>query len=207
MAKVALMNIKGEKLKDINIKDEIFAIEPNDAVMHDAIVLAHASLRQGNASTKTRTEVSGGGRKPRPQKGTGKARQGSIRAPHYVGGGVVFGPNPRDYNKKMNRKERKLALRSALSYKVKDNELMAIDVLKLETNKTKDMIIVLKNLNINKRVLFVADIIDENIVLAARNIPKVKFVDYKNLNIIDIINAGHVILEQTAIEKIEEVLS
>lgn len=205
MAKLALMNIKGEKLKDINVKDEIFAIEPNEAVMHDAIVLAQASLRSGNASTKTRTEVSGGGRKPYRQKGTGRARQGSIRAPHYVGGGVVFGPHPRSYSKKQNRKERRLAIRSAFSSKL--SNIIALDALKLDAPKTKEFVKVLDALKLESKTLFIINEIDENAVLAGSNLRNVMIVDTNNINIIDILNSDNIVIEEAAIAKIEEVLS
>src|SRR5574344_1941415 len=137
--KLELLNLSGEKIKDINLDKDIFGIEPNDKVLRDAIILGQASLRQGTAKTKNRREVSGGGRKPYKQKGTGNARQGSIRAVQWVGGGVAFGPTPRSYDKKQNRKERKLALRTAYTYKAKENAIICIDELKLATPKTKDM--------------------------------------------------------------------
>ena len=154
MKKVELLNLKGEKVKDINLNEEIFGITPNNAVLHDAIILTMASLRQGTHKTKNRSEVSGGGRKPWRQKGTGRARQGSIRSVQWVGGGNYGTPVPRDYSKKQNRKERRLALKSALSYKVLDKELVVVEALNFETNKTKEMINVLTNLDIrNNKVL------------------------------------------------------
>ena len=149
MAKVQVLNLKGEKVKDITLKDSVWNIEVNEPVMHDAIVLARASLRQGTASTKTRSEVSGGGRKPYKQKGTGNARQGSTRSPQWPGGGIVFGPKPRKYDKKQNRKERRLALKSALSSKLRDNELVVVENLNLENNKTKTFNEMLKNVKVN----------------------------------------------------------
>ena len=140
MSKLSVLNINGEKVKDITLNKEVWAIEPNDAVLYDAIVLTRNSQRQGTRSTKTRSEVSGGGRKPWRQKGTGRARQGSIRAPQWYHGGIVFGPKPRTYDKKMNRKERRLALKSALSYKTIENNLIIVDEFKVESHKTKDMI-------------------------------------------------------------------
>ena len=137
MKKNNVINVKGEKVSDITLNENVFGIKPNDAVLYDAITLARASQRQGTADTKTRSEVSGGGRKPWRQKGTGRARQGSTRAPHWYHGGVVFGPHPRTYGKKMNRKERVLALKSALSYKVKENEIIILDELNVKTPKTK----------------------------------------------------------------------
>ena len=141
MPKTALLSLKGEKIKDIKLDDSIWGITPNDQVVYEAVVLNAASKRQGTHSTKTRSEVSGGGRKPWRQKGTGNARQGSIRAPHWVGGGVVFGPNAnRNYAKKMNKKERRLALKSALTYKANDKEIIAIEMFDLESNKTRDFL-------------------------------------------------------------------
>ena len=138
MPKTQVLNLKGEKVKDLTLKDAVWNIEVNEPVMHDAIVLAQASLRQGTASTKTRSEVSGGGRKPYKQKGTGNARQGSTRSPQWPGGGIVFGPKPRKYDKKQNRKERRLALKSALSAKFQDKELIVVENYNLDSNKTKD---------------------------------------------------------------------
>ena len=154
MPKISVLNVKGEKVKDIKLNDNVWSIEPNDAVVYDAIVLATASQRQGTHSVKTRAEVSGGGRKPWRQKGTGNARQGSTRSPQWRHGGIVFGPTTeRNYKIKMNKKERRLALKSALSYKVIDSELMVLDNLNLESSKTKEMLSVMKNLKLNKSVL------------------------------------------------------
>ena len=149
MAKTKVFNLKGEQVKDLTLKDSVWNVEVNNAAMHDAIVLAQASLRQGTASTKTRSEVSGGGRKPWKQKGTGNARQGSTRSPQWPGGGIVFGPKPRKYDLKQNRKERRLALKSALSSKLQDKGLVVVENLNLETNKTRDFNAMLKNLNIS----------------------------------------------------------
>ncbi len=208
MAKIALLNNKGEKVKDINLNDNIWNIEPNDAVLHNAIVLSLASLRQGTAKTKTRSEVSGGGRKPWRQKGTGRARQGSIRATQWRGGGIVFGPTPRDYKKKMNKKERRLALLSALSYKLKDNELIGIDSLSLETPKTKDFVELLNNLKLkDKKVLIVTTELEDNLLLASRNIPEVLVLSNDEINTLDIVNADYMIVTEDAVSKIEEVLN
>ena len=146
--KIDVLNLKGEKVKDIKLEDNIFNIKPNDAVIKDAVVAAMAGARQGTAKVKTRSEVSGGGRKPYRQKGTGNARQGSIRAPHYRHGGIVFGPVPRDYSKKMNKKEKRLALKSALSYKVLDSEVLVLDNLVVNSSKTKDMLNIMKDLKL-----------------------------------------------------------
>jgi len=207
MAKIALLNNKGEKLKDINLNDNIWNIEPNDAVLHNAIVLSLASLRQGTAKTKTRSEVSGGGRKPWRQKGTGRARQGSIRATQWRGGGIVFGPTPRDYKKKMNKKESRLALLSALSYKLKGSELIAVDSLTLETPKTKDFIDMLNNLKLNdKKVLFVTSELEDNLLLASRNLQEILVLANDEINTLDIVNADYMVVTEDAISKIEEVL-
>ena len=207
MAKIALLNNKGEKLKDINLNDNIWNIEPNDAVLHNHIVLSLASLRQGTHKTKTRSEVSGGGRKPWRQKGTGRARQGSIRATQWRGGGIVFGPTPRDYSKKMNKKERRLALLSALSYKLKGEELMVLDNLSLETPKTKDFVEMLNNLKLNdKKVLFVTSELEDNLLLASRNLSEILVLANDEINTLDIVNADYMVVTEDAVAKIEEVL-
>ena len=156
MPKIALLNVKGEKIKDIKLSDEVFGIEPNNQTIYDAVVLKQASMRQGTHKVKTRSEVSGGGRKPWRQKGTGNARQGSIRAPHFVGGGVVFGPTTeRNYTKKQNRKERRLALKSALTYKARENGIVVVENIELSSNKTKDFIKLLEDLKVTGKTLIV----------------------------------------------------
>ena len=206
MGKLSVLNVKGEKKSDISLNKELWAIEPNDAVLYDAITLSRNSLRQGTASTKTRSEVSGGGAKPWRQKGTGRARQGSTRAPHWRHGGIVFGPHPRDYDKKMNRKERRLALKSALAYKAIDNELVVIDAFKLESAKTKEVVSVLENLKVSKNVLIVVDELDENMVLATRNLSNVILLEANEINVLDIISADYMVVTEKAIKMIEEVL-
>jgi large subunit ribosomal protein L4 len=206
MGKLSVLNVKGEKKSDISLNKELWAIEPNDAVLYDAITLSRNSLRQGTASTKTRSEVSGGGAKPWRQKGTGKARQGSTRAPHWRHGGIVFGPHPRDYDKKMNRKERRLALKSALAYKAIDNELVVIDEFKLESAKTKEVVSILNNLKVSKNVLIVVDELDENMVLATRNLSNVILLEASEINVLDIISADYMVVTEKAIKMIEEVL-
>lgn len=206
MGKLSVLNIKGEKTSDISLNKELWAMEPNDAVLYDAITLSRNSLRQGTASTKTRSEVSGGGIKPWRQKGTGRARQGSTRAPHWRHGGVVFGPHPRDYDKKMNRKERRLALKSALAYKAIDNELVVVDSFKLESSKTKEVIGILNNLKVSKNVLIVVDELDENMVLATRNLSNVILLEANEINVLDIISSDYMIVTEKAIKMIEEVL-
>ena len=207
MSKLELLNLNGEKVKDIKLNDNVFGIEPNDVVLHDAIVLSNASKRQGTHSTKTRAEVSGGGRKPWRQKGTGNARQGSIRAVQWRKGGIAFGPKPRDYSKKQNRKVRRLALKSALSYKVIDKELMIIDEIKFETNKTKEMVNLLDKLALtNVKTLLVLSELDENVCLASRNLGNVKIVLPEEVNTYDVVNADKMVLTEAALNKLEEVL-
>ena len=206
MGKLSVLNIKGEKTSDISLNKELWAMEPNDAVLYDAITLSRNSLRQGTASTKTRSEVSGGGIKPWRQKGTGRARQGSTRAPHWRHGGVVFGPHPRDYDKKMNRKERRLALKSALAYKAIDNELVVVDSFKLESSKTKEVVGILNNLKVSKNVLIVVDELDENMVLATRNLNNVILLEANEINVLDIISSDYMVVTEKAIKMIEEVL-
>ena len=208
MSKVDIINTKGEKIKDIKLKDNVFIKEPNDAVLHNAIVLAQASLRQGTHKTQTRSEVSGGGRKPWRQKGTGNARQGSIRATQWRGGGIVFGPTPRDYSKKQNKKERRLALKSALSYKVIDKELIIVDDIKFETSKTKEMMNFLKTLNIvNEKVLIVLTELDENICLSSRNMGNVKVIRTDEVNTLDVVTADKMVITASALNKLQEALS
>lgn len=206
MKKLSVLNIKGEKVSDITLNETIWGIEPNDAVLYDAIRLTRNNLRQGTLSTKTRGEVSGGGKKPWRQKGTGRARQGSIRAPQWTGGGVVFGPTPRSFAIKMNRKEKKLALKSALAYKVIDNNLIILDNLNLETNKTKEALQVLSNLKIDRNILVVVDELNDNIVLATRNIKDVTLIEANEINTYDVIAANHLIVTENAVKMIEEVL-
>lgn len=207
MAKVSLLSLTGEKVKDLTLNKEVWGIEPNDAVLYNAIVLAQASLRQGTQKAKTRSEVSGGGKKPWKQKGTGRARQGSIRSPQWRGGGVVFAPTPRDYAKKMNRKERRLAFRSALSYVVNDKALVAIENMTLDTPKTKDMINVLNALKVSGKVLIVVNELNETAYLASRNLGEVRMVPVNQVGVLDVLNADYMVIEEAAIKKLEEVLT
>lgn len=207
MAKVQVLNLKGEKVKDITLKDSVWNIEINEPVIHDAIVLARASLRQGTASTKTRSEVSGGGRKPYKQKGTGNARQGSTRSPQWPGGGIVFGPKPRKYDKKQNRKERRLALKSALSSKLRDNELVVVENLNLENNKTKTFNEMLKNVKVNGKALVVFADDNENLFLASRNNNKVAVVAFDEINVLDLVATDYLLIDESSVKKIEEVLN
>ena len=206
MKDLSVLNIKGENVGKITLNELVWGIEPNDAVLYDAITLARNNARQGTASTKTRSEVSGGGRKPWRQKGTGRARQGSTRAPHWPGGGVVFGPTPRSFAKKMNKKERRLALKSALSYKVIESELIVVDNFNLETNKTKEALKALENLKATKKVLLVVDELTDNIILATRNIKEVVLLEASEINTYDVIAADNMIITEKAVKQIEEVL-
>lgn len=205
--KIDVLSLKGEKVKDIKLEDNIFNIEPNDAVIKDAVVAAMAGARQGTAKVKTRSEVSGGGRKPYRQKGTGNARQGSIRAPHYRHGGIVFGPVPRDYSKKMNKKEKRLALKSALSYKVIDKELIVVEAIEFKTNKTKEMTSLLEGLNIiNNKVLICVNELTDNVCLAARNLANVKIVMPSEVNTFDLVSCDKLLITEEALKSLEEVL-
>ena len=207
MSKLSVLNIKGEKVSEITLNKEVFEITPNDAVLFDTIVLARNSMRQGTASTKTRAEVSGGGRKPWRQKGTGRARQGSTRAPHWYHGGIAFGPKPRSYATKMNRKERRLALKSALSYKVLDKCMTVVDNLNIETNKTKDMKNILETLKVNGKTLIVADELNDNLILATRNLPNVLLLAADEINVLDIVSVDNMIITTGAVKQIEDVLA
>jgi len=206
VAKIDVLNIKGEKVKDITLNDSVWNIEINEPVLTDAIHLALNSMRQGTHKTKGRSEVSGGGRKPWRQKGTGRARQGSTRSPQWVGGGTVFGPTPRSYTTKMNKKERALALKSALSDKFQNKELIVVDNLKLETNKTKDAIKTLSTLKAKEKTLIVVDSLNENAILATRNLLNVLVVEPSKVNALNIVNASSLLIDEASVKKIEEVL-
>ena len=207
MKKVELLNLKGEKVKDINLNEEIFGITPNNAVLHDAIILTMASLRQGTHKTKNRSEVSGGGRKPWRQKGTGRARQGSIRSVQWVGGGNYGTPVPRDYSIKQNRKERRLALKSALADKANEKAIIVLDNFKVETPKTKEMMSVLENLKVaDKKVLLVVDAFDDNMILASRNIQNLVLILAEEINVLDVVGTDVMLVTEAALKNIEEVL-
>lgn len=208
MSKLDILNLKGEKVKDTKLNDNVFGIEPNDSVIYDAIVLYNASQRQGTHSTKTRSEVSGGGRKPWRQKGTGNARQGSIRAVQWRHGGIAHGPKPRDYSKKMNKKERRLALKSALSYKAKDKDIILLENISMETNKTKDMLNILNTLNIaDYKLLLIVNELTDNVCLSARNLGNVKIVLPTEVNTYDVMNADKLVITMDALQTLEEVLT
>ncbi|CDE95096.1 MAG: 50S ribosomal protein L4 [Bacilli bacterium] len=208
MSKLDILNLKGEKVKDTKLNDNVFGIEPNDSVIYDAVVLYNASQRQGTHSTKTRSEVSGGGRKPWRQKGTGNARQGSIRAVQWRHGGIAHGPKPRDYSKKMNKKERRLALKSALSYKAKDKDIILLENISMETNKTKDMLNILNTLNIaDYKLLLIVNELTDNVCLSARNLGNVKIVLPTEVNTYDVMNADKLVITMDALQTLEEVLT
>ena len=204
MAKVDVVNCKGEKVEEINLCDDIFGIEPNEAVVHQVVVALLANKRQGTQSAKTRSDVRGGGRKPWKQKGTGRARAGSIRSPLWKGGGVIFAPKPRDYSQKINKKMRRLAMKSVLSSKVLENELIVLDSLNFDAPKTKDMVDVLNNINTNKALVVLADN-NESVYKSARNIPGVSLVTVDTLNVYDMLKYYNLVLTKEAAQKIEEV--
>ncbi|MCI8547515.1 MAG: 50S ribosomal protein L4 [Bacilli bacterium] len=207
MKKVDLLNLKGEKVKELKLNENVFDITPNDKVLYDAIILSRASLRQGTHKTKNRSEVRGGGRKPWRQKGTGRARQGSIRAVQWVGGGRYGTPVPRDYSKKQNRKERRLALLSALTEKANEKELIVVDNLTLSTPKTKEMLALLKTLNIeDKKVLMIVKELEENTILASRNLQNVILITADEINVLDLVATNAVLITEEALNSIEEVL-
>ena len=207
MTKLTLVNLKGEKVKDINLNEEIFGITPNNNVLNDAIILTMASLRQGTHKTKNRSEVSGGGRKPWRQKGTGRARQGSIRAVQWVGGGRYGTPVPRDYSIKQNRKERQLAIKSALSEKVAAKELIVVDKLEVASPKAKEMVSLLETLKVaDKKVLLVVKEFDDNLILASRNLQNVVLILADEINVLDIVGTDVMVITEEAIKYVEEVL-
>ena len=215
MLNVKVFNQEGAEVKDLELNEAVFGIEPHKQAMFDMVLLQRASLRQGTHSGNITAivdkdqliAVSGGGKKPWRQKGTGRARQGSTRAPQWRGGGVVFGPTPRSYKFKLNRKVRRLALKSALSSKVQDNEFTAIDGISFEAPKTKQMVKVLENLNSPVKTLIVVDEITLNVEKSASNIPGVKLLDAKHVNVYDILNSDKLIMTEAAIKAVEEVLA
>ena len=205
--KLDILNTNGEKIKDTNLNKEIFGIEVNDKVLKDAIVVAQSSLRQGTAKTKTRSEVSGGGRKPWKQKGTGRARQGSIRAVQWVGGGIAFGPTPRSYSKKQNRKERRLALKSAWTYKAKEGAITVVDAIKLETPKTKEIINILNNLKLNDtKTMIVVKEYEENLILASRNLQNIVVVLPSEISVLDLVSSNKLLITVDALDEVKEAL-
>jgi len=204
MAKVSVYNMEGKEVGSMELNDAVFGVEVNEHLVHMAVVQQLANNRQGTQKAKTRSEVRGGGRKPERQKGTGHARQGSTRAPQWTGGGVVFAPTPRDYSFKMNRKEKRAALKSALTSRVQENKLIVVDELKFDEIKTKKFAEVLKNLNLDK-ALVVLNENDEKVVMSAKNIPTVKTTQINTINVYDVLKYNTVVLTKAAAESIEEV--
>lgn len=207
MPKVAVYNISGSQVGEVELKDTVFGIEPNQHVLHEAVVMQLASLRQGTHKVKGRSEVRGGGRKPWKQKGTGRARQGSIRAPQWKGGGTVFGPTPRSYAYKLPKKVRRLAIKSALSSKVIENQIIVLDALTMNAPKTKEFVAILNNLKADRKALVVAPSYDDNVALSARNIPGVKFVAADGINVLDVLKHDKLIITKEAVQKVEEVFA
>ena len=206
MANVSVYNMEGKEVEKIDLSDAVFGVEVNEHLVHMAVVQNLANKRQGTQKAKTSSEVSGGGRKPWRQKGTGHARQGSTRAPQWKGGGVVFAPTPRDYSFKLNKKEKRAALKSVLTSRVQDNKLIVLDELKLDTIKTKDFKKVMDNLKIGKAMV-VIDGQDENVILSARNLPTVNTAVAENINVYDILKGDTLVLTKDAVAKIEEVFA
>jgi len=205
MPKVQVVDMNGAKVNEIELSDSVFGLEPNEVVMHAAVVNYLANQRQGTQSTLTRTEVRGGGRKPWRQKGTGHARQGSIRAPQWRHGGVALGPKPRDYSYSLNKKVKRLALKSALSSKVVDSTLIVVDALTLDSYKTKAVVNTLKALGADKKALIVMPEVDKKVIKSANNIPGVKTTLVNTLNVYDILNHDNMVVTVDAVKKIEEV--
>ncbi|KAB7666140.1 50S ribosomal protein L4 [Bacillus sp. B1-b2] len=207
MPKVALFNQDGTQNGEIQLNDAVFGIEPNNHVLFEAVVMQRASLRQGTHKTKIRSEVRGGGRKPWRQKGTGRARQGSIRSPQWRGGGTVFGPTPRSYSYKLPKKVRRLAIKSALSTKALEENVLVLQNLAFDAPKTKDFKAVLGNLSVEKKALIVTADLDENVALSARNIPGVTVITASGITVLDVLNHDKLIMTKAAVEKVEEVLA
>ncbi|RCW41303.1 50S ribosomal protein L4 [Paenibacillus prosopidis] len=207
MPKVTVFNVSGAQVGEVELAESVFGIQPNTHVLHSAVLLQQAAERQGTHKTKGRSEVRGGGRKPWKQKGTGRARQGSIRSPQWVGGGTVFGPTPRTYGFKLPKKVRRLAIKSALSSKVIASEIIVLDQLTFAAPKTKEFAAILNNLNANRKALVVTANYEENVALSARNIPGVKFVAADGINVLDVLVHDKLIITKEAVEKVQEVLA
>ncbi|WP_062349816.1 50S ribosomal protein L4 [Bacillus kwashiorkori] len=207
MPKVSLFNQSGSSVGEIELNDTVFGIEPNKHVLSEAIIALRASQRQGTAKVKNRSEVRGGGRKPWRQKGTGRARQGSIRSPQWRGGGIVFGPTPRSYAYNLPKKVRRLAIKSALATKVLEENILVLDALNFEAPKTKEFVAVLNNLSVNSKALVVTGDLNENVFLSARNIPGITVVEANRINVLDVIGHEKLIMTKDAVEKVEEVLA
>ena len=205
MSKINVLDMAGKVVSEIELNDAVFGIEPNKTAMHSAVVNYLANQRQGTQSTLTRTEVSGGGRKPWRQKGTGHARQGSTRAPQWRHGGIALGPKPRSYRFTLNKKVKKLAMLSALSCKVADNEMIVVDAIKTDEFKTKTMVAMLKALGAEKKTLIVLDSVDNKVIKSAANIEGAKTTQVNTLNVYDILNCNKFVIVKGAVEKLEEV--
>lgn len=205
MPKVDVLNVSGQRVGEIELNDSVFGIEVNQHVLYEAVKNYLANQRQGTQSAKTRAEVRGGGRKPYRQKGTGRARQGSLRAPNFVGGGVVFAPKPRDYSYKLPKKVKRLAIKSALSSKVQNNEIIVLEELTMDAPKTKDMVSILKNINTAKKALIVLGDKNDNVVKSANNIPGVTASIVNNINVYDILKYDTFVVTKDAVQKLEEV--
>ena len=205
MPKVSVFDMNGKAVSEIELSDAVFGIGPNKTVMHQAVVNYLANQRQGTQSTLTRSEVSGGGRKPWRQKGTGNARQGSIRAPQWTHGGIALGPKPRDYSYSLNKKVKRLALKSALSSKVAEKEIIVVDEIKLDEIKTKSIVNMLSALGADKKTLIVMPEVDEKVIRSANNIANVKTTLVNTLNVYDILNCNHFVVAKDAVAKLEEV--
>ncbi len=207
MPKISVLNVEGKEVGEINLSDSIFGIEPHNQSMYDAVIMQRASMRQGTHKTKTRSEVRGGGKRPWRQKGTGRARHGTIRSPLWVGGGVAFGTTPRKYGFRINKKVYRLALKSALSSKVLENNLVVLDDLNFSEIKTKNMVNVLNNLKVERKALFVTAEENQNVELSARNLPRVMTLRAKGINVLDVLNYDKLVVTKEAVAAIEEVLS
>ena len=205
MPKIDVYSIEGKKVSDVELKEEVFGIEPNEAIVHSVLVNYLANQRQGTQSTKTRSEVSGGGKKPWRQKGTGRARQGSIRAPQWIKGGIALGPKPRSYKYTVNKKERRLAIRSVLSSKVLEKELTVVDKLELKEIKTKTMVKALADLKVEGKTLIVLPENNKNVLMSSRNIEGVKTITANNINVFDLLKYKNLILPVDTVKKLEEV--
>ena len=205
MPKIDVYDIKGKKVSDVELAESVFGIEPNEAIVHSVLVNYLANQRQGTQSTKTRAEVRGGGRKPWRQKGTGRARQGSIRAPQWIKGGIALGPKPRSYKYTVNKKERRLAIKSLLSSKVLENELTVVDKLELSEIKTKTMVKALADLKVEGKTLIVLPENNKNVLMSARNIEGVKTIVLNNINVFDLLKYNNLVLPLETVKKLEEV--
>ena len=205
MPKVDVYNMQGKKVSDVELSEAVFGIEPNENIVHSALVNYLANQRQGTQSTKTRAEVSGGGRKPWRQKGTGRARQGSIRAPQWIIGGIALGPKPRSYSFRINKKEKQLAIRSLLSAKVLDNELTVVDKLEVEEAKTKVMAKALTDLKVEGKALIILADRNDNVLRSSRNIEGVKTIELNTINVFDLLNCNKLVLPLDTVKKLEEV--